>query len=321
MKCRDTRELIHSYLDNKTDPRKDPVLAEHIRSCPECRAELEFLLKYRKILSEIKPVSAPDNFMQELHRKLELEKNGSPFKKVFHNIKDTLYSFRFPLEAAGVIAVAVMVFLLYKPFFSDKAPLKTTDYAAHAPRKEIPGKKIKPEVESEVRKSAHRKSVPREKKVKSAMDNIIEDKVVRETIKSKQADLADESFSEKENDYELPALDIKMKSRSMVKKRSKKLSEEKLKVSENLDNKGISAMKKDADKADLPEAEKIFRELEVSVIQKDISHDGRIRYRVKVQTERYNLLIRKLKEKYSLQEKVINRQEKFYVIELFLANE
>ena len=82
MKCADAREMINSYIDNKKDPLKDPMLAEHIKSCPECRAEHEFLLKYRKVLSDIKPVHAPENFMQELHRKIELQKEGSPFKKL-----------------------------------------------------------------------------------------------------------------------------------------------------------------------------------------------------------------------------------------------
>ena len=86
MKCRDSVEMINSYFDNSIDPMKDKLLAEHIRSCPKCRAELDFLIEYRKLLKTVKPVSPPDNFLSEIHRKIERDKAENPFKKIVESV-------------------------------------------------------------------------------------------------------------------------------------------------------------------------------------------------------------------------------------------
>ena len=55
MKCRDAKEMLHSYFDNKTEPMNDKLLAEHINSCSQCREEYHFLIKYRDLLKTVKP--------------------------------------------------------------------------------------------------------------------------------------------------------------------------------------------------------------------------------------------------------------------------
>lgn len=315
MRCRDAKEMISSYLDNRTDPMNDPLLAEHINSCPECRAELEFLLKYRKVLSEIKPVPAPENFMQELHRRIELEKTGSPLKKILHNMKNALHSFPFPLEAAGVAAIAVMIFFLYKPFFSDKAPVKTTDYAAHAPQGEMSGKTFKREIMNDSLKSSSVKTVPSEKKIQDDVEKIIADK-----DNSKQVNSADETLSENKKIYDSPSAAQMKKSRTIMKEEAKKAESDKYAESEAMDTKSFAGMKKDSVKPAVTDADRIFRELDVSILLKNMVNDRKIHYKVKVHGNKYNSLIRKLKEKYSVQERILNRQAPFYEIELFLED-
>ena len=120
MKCKDSVELINSYFDNKLDPMNDKLLAEHIASCTRCRAELEFLIKYKELLETVKPVSTPDNFISELHRKIEVEAAENPIQKFADKALYFIKSFQFPMEAAGVLAVAAVVFFLYKPFYNER---------------------------------------------------------------------------------------------------------------------------------------------------------------------------------------------------------
>jgi hypothetical protein len=318
MKCADARELISSHLDNKPAPMKDALLAEHIKSCPACWAELEFQLIYRRILFGIKPVPAPENFIQELHRKIELEKGGGRLKNLLHYIKNTVHRFRLPLEAAGVAAVAVTVFFLYKPFFSDRAPAKITDYAAQAPSADISGKKTKPEIAEDSIKNIHVKGLPGEKKTDSGADKIISDEIIPEKDLSKKADTAG-SFSEQEKKYESPSVADKKKSRFMIMEEDSKAKEEKFTADKSMDSKVISSVKKEKAKPGLSDAENIFLELEVQITSKNILNEGRIYYKLKVQRDRFSSLIRKLKQKYSVREKVLLKHEKVYEIEIFLS--
>ena len=90
MKCRDAVEMINAYHDNKTDPMKDKLLAGHIELCSKCRAELDFLMKYRNILDKVKPVSPPENFIAELHRRIELETTENLLQKFFYKFLKSL---------------------------------------------------------------------------------------------------------------------------------------------------------------------------------------------------------------------------------------
>lgn len=116
MKCRDAREIINSYIDNGLDPEKDKMLMEHVAKCHRCSEELRFLIEYKKTVKEIRPVKAPANFMEELNKRLESEERGR-FSRLFHDAVTAWRRFTFPLEAAGVIAVALLIFFLYTPLF------------------------------------------------------------------------------------------------------------------------------------------------------------------------------------------------------------
>ena len=124
MKCKDARELINSYIDNGLDPEKDSLLMEHISQCSRCSEELRFLMEYKKAVKEIKPVKAPAGFMTELNRRLELEKSGV-LRRLFNVTLDVWRDLTFPLEAAGVIAVALLIFFLYTPLFHGTRKMST----------------------------------------------------------------------------------------------------------------------------------------------------------------------------------------------------
>ncbi len=116
MKCRDARELINSYIDNGLDPEKDKFLMQHIEKCGRCGEELRFLIAYRKTVKKIKPVKAPAGFIAELNKRIALEKK-STIRNYFNKALDAWQHFTFPIEAVGVIAVALLIFFLYTPLF------------------------------------------------------------------------------------------------------------------------------------------------------------------------------------------------------------
>lgn len=314
MKCSNARKkIISSLLDNRTDPMKDSVLAEHIRSCPKCRAELEFLVKYKKTLSGIKPVPAPENFMDELHRRIELEKGKTAPAAVFSTLKKSLNAWRLPLEAAGVTAIAVMVFFLYKPFFSDKTPVKTTDYAAGKPGNEFTVKTDRSRVTAESPKKSGVRTLPSEKKIVQTADEITADKSILKTEDSDNREL-----SEKEKTADLsPAVQLK-KSRMATKDETKKTGSDKSSAKPGVATESYAGMKKNSIAAELADADRIFSELGVTIVQKNMLDYNTMKYKVNVPREKYSLLMKKLKEKFSVQEKITGNNRTIYEIELFL---
>lgn len=116
MKCKDAREMIEAYIDNGIDPLEDKILAEHIRSCEECRSELEFFLKYNDSLKSLKPVKAPDNFLFHLNRRIESETGGLSIVKRGVDFILMIPRMRFSMEAAGMAAIVVIMLIVYKPF-------------------------------------------------------------------------------------------------------------------------------------------------------------------------------------------------------------
>ena len=312
MKCRDAHEMLNSYFDNRTDPMKDKLLVEHIESCPRCRAELEFLIKYKNILKSVKPVTPPGNFLSELHRKIELEQSAHPVKKFIEAAGLLLNSFRFPIEAAGVLAVAAVVFFLYKPFFSEKIQTTHREYGIESPNDGALMKKDLSKSRRETEKSiSSKKSAAKNRGIVSD-EKISQNKILKSD--SEGADLslkpATESDSAKMNEMEkVPSAEDKKRA---VKEETKLYSTDSNYAKEIISSKKDSAVASDSD------IEKIFREYKVSVIKKDLSNSSRLYYRVKVYYTDHSSMINRLKKDYQVKEKIIKKRKPYYETELFL---
>jgi hypothetical protein len=313
MKCRDDREMINSFLDNKIDPMKDKLLAEHIESCAQCKAELEFLLKYRKIVSEIKPVSPPENFIYELHRKIEMETAESPLRKFFQSMTYFISSYRFPFEAAGVLAVAAVIFFLYKPFFNEKSQVTSSEYAVPVQQDKVPAKEKKHEITDGTLKSSRMEPVPLKREEALSDKAILKDNIPEEKKE------ADDNFSAgKDNEYDYAKNSKMKKSRSIEDEKSIMESQDKSPAAGISVSKEIVRSKKDSTESVSDRAEKIFREFDVSVLQKNLSDSSRHYYKLKVQDIKYSSLRKKLRVEFSVLEKTVKQQKSFYEIELFL---
>ena len=314
MKCRDAHELINSYFDNKIDPMKDKLLAEHINSCPKCRAELDFLIKYKSILKSVKPVSPPENYMAELHRKIELGKSENPVKRIIDTLKIFLANYNFHIEAAGVLAVAALVFFLYRPFFSEKIPEKTAEYrietpqSVTAPEKNMLKRAEKPDRIEQLKNapSIKTESLPGEESFKD------------KTPASKTAD--DNISAEKKSGYDSDETVMMKKSRSLDSEKSTMKSEEKEYIAEDTDTKGAMSRKEYSAQSPDSDIEKILGDFNASIIKKDLSHSERLYYRVRIHSEKHNSLIKKLKDSFIVEEKTIKKSSTYYEIDFFLKH-
>jgi len=71
MKCLETKQYIHSYLDSHLTERQQQALYQHLSVCPSCQKELNLARKMNGLLEEAcSPVEPPANFvsmvMQEI---------------------------------------------------------------------------------------------------------------------------------------------------------------------------------------------------------------------------------------------------------------
>jgi len=317
MKCRDAHEMLNSYFDNKIDPMKDKLLAEHIRTCPECRAEYDFMTEYRNILKTVKPVPAPDNFLSALHSRIELETKDSIIKKVLSTIRYGINSFNFPVEAAGVLAIALMVFFLYRPFFNEKIQEKSSEFAVESPREErTPLKKI--EKSESAGKAASSDKFTAEYNIMREKTDLPSGKITAKE-ETPVYETADDNLSAKsESTYGSQDISDMKKSRSAESEKKTAADEEKS-FSIESDAAKVEVLKqKDTPSVSASTPENIFIKYNVTVIKKDLSSGKTAYYRVRVNPSKFDNLIKDLKKDFTVEMKIISRKKTFYEIELFM---
>ena len=74
MNCKDTRKLIHQSINGELSPS---LFAEHLESCPECRAYYERMLRQKELLATLSPKDAPqfDLLTAKRRKKAQTAKN------------------------------------------------------------------------------------------------------------------------------------------------------------------------------------------------------------------------------------------------------
>ena len=136
MKCDDIKLLLAEYLEGSLPAGDAAAVKEHLRTCADCREELQFLKKYMKKTESFPTLKAPDDFLEKIHRKIDAPDARHPYHKAVFPLK-----IKVPLEVAALLALAVTGLLLFKPFRPEM-----TEYRA-----EEPG----PEMAMEERESRH----------------------------------------------------------------------------------------------------------------------------------------------------------------------
>ena len=311
MNCKDAREMTVAYLDNNLDPMRDILIVEHLQSCPECRAELDFIIKYRGMLKTVKPVSPPDNFLSEIRRKIELERDKNLVNRLNVKIQYLRENFRFPVEAAGVLAAAILIFFLYKPFFNEKTNQTFPESGIKPASDEMPAEKTITTTGEKYKNRELTKPATRESKdisVKSIFKKNIPKQRNEEVNLSIKNDSAAGSVS----------TDDRKKAMSVESEKSIMDEDKKFYSPGSPVTKEVRKAKKDTPGLSVSNAEKILWESDVSIVRKDLSDGERLFYKIKVDPSKYNTLINRLNRDFSVEEKFIKKSKSSYHVELFL---
>lgn len=125
MKCDEIKTLLDEYLDGTLPEDIRETVKKHVQACPECKEELRFLKQYMKSVKTIATVKAPDDFLEELHRRINAPARTGIIQKLFVPVK-----IKVPLEAAAVAALAVTGMLLFRPFATEIAEQKSGEPAS-----------------------------------------------------------------------------------------------------------------------------------------------------------------------------------------------
>ena len=308
MKCRDARELINSYIDNGLDPKNDTCIMEHVKKCPACAREMDILLAYRDVVKGIKPVKAPHNFMAELQRRIEAERGGR-FRIFLADAARAWRHFTFPYEAAGVIAVALLIFFLYTPLFRVDRPA------------EAPGGNRTAATEGDGKSAVTAEGETRREKIsageKSSMQSIRGERLSSKVSVSPEINLktADEDRSpleeKKETVYEAG------KSSDKEYSAGSRVREMKFRSTAKAE-KTAGRVNKSEEEVSLSAGD-IIAESGASVKKREVKDDGRVLYTVEVKESSLKTLTEKLEKNFTVSSRIISIKESNATVEFTIT--
>ncbi len=118
MDCHEVKKSLQEYMDNELNREMKNAIKLHLSSCDSCRSEYHDLVEYRNGMNSLGQVRAPDDFLSQIHERIEKPSLLSKIKqKLFFPL-----NIKLPLEAAGVLATVVIIVFLYNPMGSLKWP-------------------------------------------------------------------------------------------------------------------------------------------------------------------------------------------------------
>ena len=109
MDCSEVRDNLSAYLDGVIDHESAVLIDDHLKDCEACRAELVSLRELVGELESLRSVRAPDDFLKQLHERIESE---SPFMRLMRTFFKPI-KIKVPLEIATAAAVAVLVISVF----------------------------------------------------------------------------------------------------------------------------------------------------------------------------------------------------------------
>ena len=83
MNCQDNRKRLTEYIDDRLDENTRSAMAAHFEDCPDCRQELQEMTELVAELKNDPPVAAPDDFVFQLHKKMNRQSGFKKFLNAF----------------------------------------------------------------------------------------------------------------------------------------------------------------------------------------------------------------------------------------------
>jgi predicted anti-sigma-YlaC factor YlaD len=111
MDCDSCKNSLQAYLDGELDGSRFAEIEHHLQQCPQCKAELDRLVKMRGLLRDIKDVEVPagerETFIRALRDRIESE-------QVRTQVPQKQGSWR-PALVFAIVVVLVLIVLVYIP--------------------------------------------------------------------------------------------------------------------------------------------------------------------------------------------------------------
>lgn len=114
MDCEKVRDRFSSLWEKELTPIEKKIVKEHLASCPACQREFEQFEKTMRWLHSVGEVEVPDEFLPELHKKMEDRKRIAPDKKATGRWFNFPLSLKLPVQAVAMVAIVFLVFYLTK---------------------------------------------------------------------------------------------------------------------------------------------------------------------------------------------------------------
>ncbi|MDY6932676.1 MAG: DUF2275 domain-containing protein [Spirochaetota bacterium] len=120
MNCNKVKHLIAAYVYNELEPEMIDIVKEHISTCNDCQDELTFFEKYKREMTSVMKLGAPDDFLKKVHiRIFKPSYFQQTIRRLFVPVK-----IKIPLEAAGVLVLVFFAIFLFKPIQPEKKELQ-----------------------------------------------------------------------------------------------------------------------------------------------------------------------------------------------------
>lgn len=156
MNCQEAKEFSSEYLDQRLPPARVLLLEEHVRSCSDCKRQIEDLRNTVSLLGSLDRIQPSADFLDQVQRKIdEQTKPWRIWAWMFEPIR-----VKVPLEAAALILLSVGALHLYyrTPELSKEAriprPLESLSITRDKPQEESVGKKRASERRNEITPNA-----------------------------------------------------------------------------------------------------------------------------------------------------------------------
>lgn len=103
MKCIEYRELISAYVDEMLNPQEEEKLIAHLKTCQNCREEVEIFKEMRQMCQQMEEVSLPEGFHEKLMKQIKHEEQ----------VKSPIIKFAFRWKYGGALVATMLVGILF----------------------------------------------------------------------------------------------------------------------------------------------------------------------------------------------------------------
>lgn len=186
MDCRDIQKMLSAYLDGLLSADDKETVDRHLSSCVNCRESFEELEKARALLRDLKTLEPPPwlgiKIMAQVRE--EAARKESLLTRLF-----SAFPSRAPLQALGVVVLAVLAFQVYRMLVPEMTGMREMPRPSSQVQKEtketinavVPGKAGKEEAPADALAPAPASSsLNKQYAAEASKDKRVEDEVERE---------------------------------------------------------------------------------------------------------------------------------------------